>query len=180
MAINMAHIAVVQSWQSSRYEAWSRHYSSGLAPPPPFHFFFFLSAINHTIITSRSPQRTSACVKCRQTISGQVKQTLAATYTIRKKWLCSQSKYFARPYSWTNRLHIVRVLHFIYVTEQHFGPITTYSALAVINPHRTGSITAENGVSRMWAVEMCVYVCDEFGLKGCESASSGSLSLMHV
>lgn len=42
------------------------------------------------------------------------------------------------------------------VTEQHFGPITTSSALAVINPHRTGSITAENGVLRMWAVEMCV------------------------
>lgn len=149
MAINVAHIAVVQSWQSSRYEGYSRHYSSGLASPPPptpLPFFFFLSAINHTIITSRSPQRTSACGKCRQTISGQVKQTLAATYTIRKKWLRSQSKYFARPYTWTNRLHFVRVLHLIYVTEQHFGPITTYSALAVINPHRTGSITAENGV----------------------------------
>lgn len=55
----------------------------------------------------------------------------------------------------------------------------TYSAPAVINPQRTGSITAEKG--RVWAACgqsgcVCVCVCDEFGLKGCESTSSGLLS----
>lgn len=152
--------AAVQRCKSSRREAASRHNSFALPV-----FLLFVSYKSHILTIARIHRGPLNVSNVDKPLEGRSSKRCPqhAPSEKKKKRLCGPSKSLSG--------HMV--FKFLGVKR---SPVATYLLFFVINPHSTSSVTSALVVSSYLWVGVCVYMCDEFGLKGCES--SCLLSLM--